>query len=282
LYSKIGKTIIGDSDYTMLDKSQLTSIKKNSSENEQEGNYSPEEIAKFDALAESWWDPNGQYKTALEFNRARVEYFIDQICDFYKLDKTANQPLQGLRILDVGCGGGLVCEPLAQAGAQVTGIDVSEMSIQVAKRHARGANLDITYIHEEAQSFVQTNEAVFDVVINAEVIEHVPNQKDLVGDCRKLCKVGGCLIMATLNRTMKSFIVAIVGAEYVMRYLPKGTHSWYLFVTPFELNSMAAVARLKLVDEIGMSYSLFTKKWRTSKSVAVNYVQIYERLGSIR
>lgn len=266
----------------MLDKSELTSVKNKSSETEQEGNYSPKEIAKFDALAEDWWDPKGKYKTALEFNRARVDYFITQICDYYKLDRSAELPLLGLRILDVGCGGGLVCEPLAQAGADVTGIDVSEMSIQVAKRHALSNNLDITYIYEHAQNFMQSNVKPFDVVINAEVIEHVPNQKELVGVCSKLCKIGGCVIMATLNRTIKSFIVGIVGAEYIMRYLPKGTHSWYLFVTPFELNSMASIARLSMLEEIGMSYNVLTKKWRTSKSVAVNYVQIYKRLGSIR
>lgn len=267
----------------MLDKSKLTSIKNNQSSNAaNNGNYSPQEIAKFDALAENWWDPNGKYKTALEFNRARVDYFIKQICDFYKLDPKADKPLKGLRILDVGCGGGLVCEPLAQAGADVTGIDVSEMSIAVAKRHALGANLSITYIHEHAQNFIQNNETPFDVVINAEVIEHVPNQKELVGHCGKLCKVGGCVILATLNRTVKSFLVGIIGAEYIMQYLPKGTHSWYLFVTPFELNSMASIARMRLVTELGMSYNLFTKRWRTSRSLAVNYVQIYEKLGSIR
>jgi len=269
----------------MLDKSKLTSVKKNSSVSEhsdKSGNYSPQEIAKFDALAQEWWNPKGKYKTALEFNRARVEFFISQICDYYKLDKNKKKPLQGLRILDVGCGGGLVCEPLALAGADVTGIDVSEMSIQVAKRHADAANIDITYLYEHTQNFIQTNDAPFDVVINAEVIEHVPNQKELVGHCGKLCKEGGCLIMATLNRTIKSFIVGIIGAEYIMRYLPRGTHSWYLFVTPFELNSMASIARLKLINEIGMSYNLFSKKWRTSKSVAVNYVQIYERLTNNR
>jgi 2-polyprenyl-6-hydroxyphenyl methylase/3-demethylubiquinone-9 3-methyltransferase len=271
------------SEYTMLDKSKLTPLNNQQAvNNATAGNYTIEEIAKFDALAENWWDPNGQYKTALEFNRVRVEYFITQICEFYKLDANAEQPLKGLRILDVGCGGGLVCEALAKAGANVTGIDVSEMSIEVAKRHAVMSGLDVTYIHEHTQNFIDTNTTPFDVVINAEVIEHVPNQKELVGHCGKLCKVGGCVVMATLNRTVKSFIVGIVGAEYIMRYLPRGTHSWHLFVTPFELNSMASIARMKLVGEIGMSYSLFTKQWRTSKSVAVNYVQIYQKLGSIR
>ncbi|MDT0596204.1 bifunctional 2-polyprenyl-6-hydroxyphenol methylase/3-demethylubiquinol 3-O-methyltransferase UbiG [Glaciecola petra] len=275
----------------MLDKSKLTSVKSNeqkdaSSENTSnkasDGNYSPEEIAKFDKLAESWWDPNGSYKTAIEFNRARVEYFIAQICTFYNLDVNQDKPLSGLRILDVGCGGGLVCEPLAQAGASVTGIDVSEMSIEVAKRHASQSDLDIEYRHEHAEHTVRHNETPFDVVINAEVIEHVPNQKELVKQCSSLCKVGGCVIMATLNRTIKSFVIGIIGAEYIMRYLPRGTHSWYLFVTPFELNSMASIARMKLVTEIGMAFNVFNKKWRTTKSVSINYIQIYERLGKIR
>ena len=264
----------------MLVKSQLTTLQKNSDEADaSNANFSPEEIAKFDALAENWWDPNGKYKTALEFNRARVEYFIEQICAYYELDSSADKPLQGLRILDVGCGGGLVCEPLAKAGAEVTGIDVSEMSVEVAKRHAITSELDITYIHAHAQNFAQENKEPFDVVVNAEVIEHVPDQKALVKECGQLCKVGGCVVMATLNRTIKSFLVGIIGAEYIMRYLPIGTHSWYLFVTPFELNSMASVARMRLYGEIGMAYSLFTKRWRTTKSLAVNYVQIYERLG---
>ena len=271
----------------MLDKSKLTSAKRNDSkQTATNNNFSASEIAKFDALATSWWDPNGQYKTALEFNRARVDYFIEQICAYYNRSSKSDKPLAGLTILDVGCGGGLVCEPLAQAGASVTGIDVSEMSIEVAKRHAQQSGLEITYIHEHAKQTAdfakEQGTPLFDVVINAEVIEHVPDQKELVKHCSSLCKVDGCVIMATLNRTIKSWLVGIIGAEYIMRYLPIGTHSWHLFVTPFELNSMASIARMQLVDEIGMSYSLFSKKWRTSKSTAVNYVQIYKRLGSIR
>ena len=265
----------------MLDKSKLSPSKKNSGQGESEG-FSPEEIAKFDALAENWWDPNGKYKTALEFNRARVDYFIEQLCTHFKLNPNDDKPLKGLRILDVGCGGGLVCEPLAQAGADVVGIDVSEVSIEVAKRHAITTGVSIDYRHEHAKSMAESETGQYDVVINAEVIEHVPNQKDLVIQCGQLCKEGGCVIMATLNRTIKSFIVGIIGAEYIMRYLPVGTHSWHLFVTPFELNSMASVARMKLSHETGMSYSLLTKKWKITKDVGVNYVQVYTKLGSIR
>jgi 2-polyprenyl-6-hydroxyphenyl methylase/3-demethylubiquinone-9 3-methyltransferase len=271
----------------MLDKSKLTSTQKKNIDDDTNNdasaaNFSPEEIAKFDALAENWWDPNGKYKTAIEFNRERVSYFIDQICAYYKLDATADKPLAGLKIIDVGCGGGLVCEPLAQAGATVVGIDVSEMSIEVAKRHAIKSGLTIDYRHQHAKQMSELEPAEYDIVINAEVIEHVPNQKDLVKHCATLCKEGGCVIMATLNRTIKSFIVGIIGAEYIMRYLPIGTHSWYLFVTPFELNSMASVARMSLVNESGMAFNLFKKTWRTTSDVGVNYIQVYKKLGPIK
>lgn len=276
----------------MLDKSKLTSANKKQQNTGQDpksadgpssnDNFSPQEIAKFDALANSWWDPKGQYKTALEFNRARVVYFIERICEHYDRDSASNKPLAGLKILDVGCGGGLVCEPLAQAGAEVVGIDVSEMSIEVAKRHALKSGLNIDYRHQHAKSISEEEAGHYDVVINAEVIEHVPNQKELVIQCGALCKEDGCVVMATLNRTLKSFFIAIIGAEYVMRYLPIGTHSWYLFVTPFELNSMGSVARMKLTHEKGMAFNPFSKKWRTTKDVGVNYIQIYKKLGAIR
>ncbi|MBA6326453.1 bifunctional 2-polyprenyl-6-hydroxyphenol methylase/3-demethylubiquinol 3-O-methyltransferase UbiG [Colwellia sp. MB02u-6] len=262
----------------MLDKSKLNPVQNDSTERTSTGNYSLKEIAKFDKLAESWWDSNGQYKTALEFNRVRVAYFIAQICKFYHRDPNKLNPLQGLHILDVGCGGGLVCEPLAKAGATVVGIDVSEMSIEVAKRHALTSQLDIEYRHEHAQHTSKNDENRYDVVINAEVIEHIPNQQDLLKQCSQLCKVNGCVIMATLNRTIKSYLVAIVGAEYIMRYLPIGTHSWHAFVKPIELNNMAENGRLQLVTGIGMTYNLFTKTWSTTSSLAVNYVQVYQRL----
>jgi 2-polyprenyl-6-hydroxyphenyl methylase/3-demethylubiquinone-9 3-methyltransferase len=264
----------------MLDKSKLNSIPNDSTERTSVGNFSPAEIAKFDKLAESWWDPNGKYKTALEFNRARVEYFIAQICSFYDRDPKSVAPLKGLRILDVGCGGGLVCEPLAKAGASLVGIDVSEMSIEVAKRHALKSQLDIEYRHEHAHHTSTSDQNRYDVVINAEVIEHVPNKKNLVKECSQLCNFTGCVIMATLNRTCKSYLIGIIGAEYIMRYLPIGTHSWRDFVTPVELNNMASMAGMQLITEMGMSYSLVTKTWKTTASLGVNYVQLYKKLGT--
>lgn len=261
----------------MLDKSNLKSIQSDTSDK----SFSEAEIAKFDKLAENWWDPKGKYKTALAFNEARVDYFIKQICLHYNRNPNSKRPLTGLTILDVGSGGGLVCEPLAKAGATVTGIDASEMSVEVAKRHAQKSRLNITYQHKTAKQAVASFDQVFDVVINAEVIEHVPEQKELVKQCTQLCKVGGCLIMATLNRTIKSYIVGIIGAEYIMRYLPIGTHSWSLFVKPYELNGMASLVRLKQVSEKGMSYNIFSKRWKTCKSMQVNYIQVYERMPSL-
>jgi 2-polyprenyl-6-hydroxyphenyl methylase/3-demethylubiquinone-9 3-methyltransferase len=264
----------------MLDKSKLNPLQKDSTERPLTGNFSATEIAKFDQFAESWWDPNGNYKTALEFNRARVDYFITQICLHYGRDINKTAPLKGLHILDVGCGGGLVCEPLAKAGATVVGIDVSEMSVEVAKRHTLKSGLNIEYRHEHAQHTSKTDTHRYDVVINAEVIEHVPNQHALVKQCSQLSKAGGCVIMATLNRTIKSYLVGIVGAEYIMRYLPIGTHSWRDFVTPVELNNMASIAQMQLVTAMGMSYNLFTKTWHTTSNLGVNYVQIYKCLAT--
>lgn len=267
--------------FAMLNKNKLNTIKNDSTERSSLGNFSVSEIAKFDQLAESWWDPKGRYKTALEFNRVRVEYFIEQICIHYGRDPKKVSSLKGLHILDVGCGGGLVCEPLAKAGAIVVGIDASEMSVEVAKRHALKSRLNIEYRHQHAEHTSTSDPHRYDVVINAEVIEHVPNQKNLVMQCSQLCKVNGCVIMATLNRTLISYLVGIVGAEYIMRYLPIGTHRWNAFVTPFEMNRMASAAGMNFVTEIGMSYNLFTGTWHTTANLRVNYVQVYKRLANL-
>jgi 2-polyprenyl-6-hydroxyphenyl methylase/3-demethylubiquinone-9 3-methyltransferase len=265
----------------MLDRSKLKPLQNNNTHKTSTGNFSPTEIAKFDKFAESWWDPNGQYKTALEFNRARVNYFIAQICLHFGRNINHVNPLKGLHILDIGCGAGLVCEPLAKAGACVVGIDVSEMSVEVAKRHALKSQLDIEYRHEHAQHTSKNDQKRYDVVINAEVIEHVPNKQTLVKQCSQLCKVNGCIIMATLNRTFKSYLIGIIGAEYIMRYLPIGTHSWRDFVTPFELEEMGKMAQMERITQSGMAYSLLTKTWYITSHLGVNYVQIYKRLATI-
>jgi len=263
----------------MLDKSKLsTLVKPDDAESSQEAkqNISPQEIARFDALAETWWDPNGKYKTALLFNQARISYFIPQICQHFKRDPNDALPLKGLRILDVGSGGGLVCEPLAKAGATVLGIDASEMSVEVAKRHAVSSQLKIEYRHLLSTDLVKEGQT-FDVVINAEVVEHVPDQQALIAECCELVVQDGLLVLATLNRTIKSWIIAIVGAEYVMRYLPVGTHDWRMFVTPQELNQMADANGLRQVSESGMKYNPFSGVWSLSQDTSVNYIQCYQK-----
>ncbi|MDT0583532.1 MULTISPECIES: bifunctional 2-polyprenyl-6-hydroxyphenol methylase/3-demethylubiquinol 3-O-methyltransferase UbiG [Alteromonadaceae] len=257
----------------MLDKSKLSKLSSKSDENT---NVSQSEIARFDLLAESWWDPNGKYKTALIFNQARIDYFVPQICKHFNRDIDDENCLAGLSVLDVGSGGGLVCEPLAKLGANVTGIDASEMSVEVARRHAQKTGLNIHYQHILSTDKLKEGKQ-FDIVINAEVVEHVPDQKALIAECAQLTANGGFTILATLNRTPKSFVIAIIGAEYIMRYLPIGTHSWAKFVKPVELNQMAVVAGLQQVSESGMAYNPLSGKWRLSNSLAVNYIQCYKK-----
>ena len=244
----------------MLDKSKVTGSVSND-------NVSEQEIARFNALAQEWWDPNGKYKTALAFNAARTEYMIAQLASCHQRDPSLPDCLAGLRILDVGCGGGLISEALAKRGATVTGVDASAMSIEVARRHAQQSGLSVDYRHCLAGQLLAEDER-FDVVINAEVVEHVPDQAALINECARLVKPSGILVLATLNRTVKSWIIAILGAEYVMRYLPVGTHDWKMFVKPEDF---------KLVDETGMKLNPLTGIWRLSDSLAVNYIQVYRR-----
>lgn len=251
----------------MLDKSRL------SDPIEKHQNLSDSEIARFDKLAESWWDPNGKYKTALAFNEARVQEMLRVVSQ--KLNKpVSGDLLKGKNVLDVGSGGGLICEPFARHGADVLGIDASALSVEVAKRHAESQGLDITYQHQLAQDKAAEG-GQYDIVINAEVVEHVPDQQALIAQCAAMVKPGGLLFLATLNRTLKSFVVAIVGAEYVMRYLPVGTHDWRKFVKPHELDAWTG-DDLLLIHETGVKMNPFNKTWSCCDSVAVNYLQCYE------
>ncbi|CAB9495683.1 bifunctional 2-polyprenyl-6-hydroxyphenol methylase/3-demethylubiquinol 3-O-methyltransferase UbiG [Alteromonas macleodii] len=248
----------------MLDKSKKTG----------EVNFSEEEISRFDSLAESWWDPNGKYKTALEFNRARLDVIKAQIEDHFG---KGNLPpdYSSLSIVDIGSGGGLISEPLAKLGAKVTGIDASAVSVEVAKRHAEKSGVSVTYKHMLSSELVKEAQQ-YDIVINAEVVEHVPDQQQLIDECASLVKPGGLLILATLNRTLKSFVIAIVGAEYVMRYLPVGTHDWQKFVKPSELEKWVG-EDFTLKHQIGMKLNPFKGEWLTTSSLAVNFIQAYSR-----
>lgn len=237
-------------------------------------NVSDEEVARFDALAESWWDPNGQYKTALAFNQARLS-IIKSIIDRHFGINHSTDGYNTLSIVDIGSGGGLISEPIAQLGAQVTGIDASAVSVEVATRHAEKQNVNVDYRHMLSSEMVAEGKQ-FDVVINAEVVEHVPEQQGLIEDCKALVAPGGVLILATLNKTLKSFIIAIVGAEYVMRYLPIGTHDWQKFVTPKTLNHWVGDG-FSLCHEEGLKLNPLNGKWKTTSSLAVNYIQAYAR-----
>ncbi|TRY33782.1 bifunctional 2-polyprenyl-6-hydroxyphenol methylase/3-demethylubiquinol 3-O-methyltransferase UbiG [Aliiglaciecola sp. M165] len=243
----------------MLDKSSLSTSLKNLSE---------QEIARFDALADQWWDPDGKYKTALEFNRARLEFIVQKIRHHFGTDLDGQSPLT---ILDVGSGGGLISEPLAKQGFEVTGIDPSAVSIEVAKAHAQKSQVDVTYIHGLVGQ-LDAKAKQYDVVINAEVVEHVPDQQQLIEQCCAMVKPGGLLILATLNRTVKSWIVAILGAEYVMGYLPIGTHSWSKFVKPEELTQWCAKSGFRQTDSVGLSLNPFSKVWSLHNNLSVNYV----------
>lgn len=252
----------------MLDKSQL-------SPSLQASTLSSEEIEKFDRLAENWWDPKGRFKTALAFNACRVALILQQVAQHYQRDRAQANSLQGLSVLDVGCGAGLICEPFAAQGAKVTGIDASAVSIEVAKRHALSQGLAIDYRHCLAESLSE-QQGSFDIVINAEVVEHVPDQATLIKQCASLVKPGGLLFLATLNRTLKSFVIAIVGAEYVMGYLPRGTHDWRLFVKPEELSAWVG-QDFSLHMQSGVRLNPLTGIWSPCASLQVNYLQCYQR-----
>ncbi|WP_088331984.1 bifunctional 2-polyprenyl-6-hydroxyphenol methylase/3-demethylubiquinol 3-O-methyltransferase UbiG [Lacimicrobium sp. SS2-24] len=255
----------------MLDKSRLQPPMDN------HANVSVKEIEKFNALAEAWWDPSGKFKTVLAFNQTRLHWIKQQIQRHVHHQDAESGSLEGLEILDIGCGGGLLAEPLALSGATVTGIDASGVSIEVAKRHAEKQGVSVEYRHGLASELL-VQKRQFDVVINAEVVEHVPDQKQLIDDCCQLVRPGGLLLLATLNRTLKSFVVAIIGAEYVMNYLPRGTHDWRFFVKPDELRTMAEAHHTRQLASTGMRFNPFTQRWRCCASESVNYIQAYEKM----
>lgn len=253
----------------MLNKERKSSIKADKRETE---------LAKFDQMADAWWDPQGAFKHVLKFNAARlkvIEQFIEQHFtprENHAAGQSSAQPLAGLRILDIGCGGGLLSEALAQLGAEVTGIDGSEVSVQVAKAHAAKTRVPVNYQHMLAEELLAQALAPFDVVLNTEVIEHVEDQQGLIDTCCGLCKPDGLLILATLNRTAKSWLFGIVGAEYVLRLLPKGTHDWRYFVKPGEISTMLSPHRFSVNQVRGLSFNPFNKRWRETDDVQVNYL----------
>jgi 2-polyprenyl-6-hydroxyphenyl methylase/3-demethylubiquinone-9 3-methyltransferase len=234
------------------------------------------EVARFAALAEEWWDPSGPLAPLHRLNPIRLAWIKDRLCARFGRDRTDPHALKGLRILDVGCGGGLVTEPLCRLGADVVGIDPASRNIEVAKLHAAEGGLAIDYRAATAESLAAAGER-FDVVLILEVVEHVPDVRSFVAACGSMVKPGGMMIAATINRTLKAFALAIVGAEYVLRWLPRGTHSYDKLVTPRELAAAFRNAGLDASDETGVMYVPLADRWRLSSDMDVNYMMAAER-----
>ena len=232
----------------------------------------PAEVAKFEAMAAEWWDPSGKFKPLHMLNPCRLDYITGQIAAEFGPDLRADRPFEGLRLLDIGCGGGLLSEPMARLGAEVVGADAAERNIPVARLHGEQSGLTIDYRHTTAEALTAAGER-FDVVLNMEVVEHVADPLAYLTACHDLLKPGGLMICSTLNRNAKSFAMAIVGAEWVMRWLPKGTHDWKKFITPDELYDLIRRAGLDPVDRKGMVFNPVSWQWSISaRDLSVNYV----------
>jgi 2-polyprenyl-6-hydroxyphenyl methylase/3-demethylubiquinone-9 3-methyltransferase len=229
-----------------------------------------DEINKFSKIANEWWDINGKFKPLHAFNPIRIEYILDVTLSYFKIDKNKNLPLKGLKILDIGCGGGLISEPMSRLGANVTGIDASDKNIQVAKIHAKESNLDIRYINTVPEDLKLKNE--FDIILNLEVVEHVENLDLYLSSCFGLLKQKRIMFTATINRTLTSYIKAIVGAEYVLKWLPIGTHDWNKFIKPEELEKKLTDMNFSITNLTGLSYNPFFQEWKKTKDMSVNYI----------
>ena len=231
------------------------------------------EVEKFSKLAKEWWNPKGKFKPLHLYNPARIEFIKEKLISHFKIEPDSEKPLKELRILDIGCGGGLLCEPLNRLGALMTGIDASHNNIEVAKLHSREMNLNIKYIRCSPENLNFKNE--FDVILNMEVVEHVSNVNLFIDNCSKLIKKNGIMFIATINKNLKSYIFAILGAEYILRWLPIGTHDWDKFLTPQDLEIIASKKNFLSDEIVGMKFNLFSKKWFRSDDASVNYISTF-------
>ena len=227
------------------------------------------EIEKFSQIAEEWWDPQGKFKPLHKFNPIRISYIKENIIKSFKLNHQ-KKPLEKIKILDIGCGGGLLSEPMCRLGADVTGIDASAKNIAVAKIHSKKSKLKINYICSSPEKLKTGSK--FDVILNMEIIEHVNDVNYFLESCSKLLKKKGIMFVATLNKTLKSYIFAIVGAEYILQWLPIGTHEWEKFVNPSELIKIQKKNNLELDKLDGMSYNIIKDEWKVSSDKSVNYI----------
>ena len=231
------------------------------------------EIEKFSKMAEDWWNPKGKFKPLHLFNPARIKFIKEKLIFHFKLNANSSTPLKKLKILDIGCGGGLLCEPLSKLGAEMTGIDASSNNIEIAKLHSKKMNLKIKYICCPPEKLNIKNE--FDVILNMEVVEHVSDVNKFINACSKLIKKNGIMFIATINKNLKSYFFAILGAEYILRWLPIGTHDWEKFLTPQDLEIITGKNNFSPDETVGMSYDLFSKKWSRSNDTSVNYISTF-------
>ncbi|MCV0394062.1 MAG: bifunctional 2-polyprenyl-6-hydroxyphenol methylase/3-demethylubiquinol 3-O-methyltransferase UbiG [Rhizobiaceae bacterium] len=235
-----------------------------------------DEIDRFSALAAEWWDPNGKFRPLHKFNPVRLACIRDQVAARFGRDPRAAQPFKGLRFLDIGCGGGLLCEPMARLGAEVVGADASETNIEVARLHAAAAKLKIDYRATTAEALADAGER-FDVILNMEVVEHVADMPYYISRCAEMVKPSGIMFVATINRTLKALGLAIIGAEFVLRWLPRGTHQFNKLVRPSELEQALDAGGMRVVDRTGVIYNPLSDRWLRSRDMDVNYMMLAEK-----
>jgi 2-polyprenyl-6-hydroxyphenyl methylase / 3-demethylubiquinone-9 3-methyltransferase len=244
--------------------------------NKTTGTVDDAEVARFSAMAAEWWDPTGKFKPLHKFSPVRLAYIKEKVCERFDRDPNAPDAFKGLRFLDIGCGGGLLSEPMARLGAEVTGADPSTVNIEIAKLHMKSSGLDIDYRTETAGQLAAAGET-FDVVLNMEVIEHVADVPLFLSETASMVRPGGLMFVATINRTLKAYALAIVGAEYVLRWLPKGTHSFDKLVRPSEIEGPLSETGMNVVDRLGVTYNPLTDSWNKSRDMDVNYMLLAER-----
>ena len=234
-----------------------------------------EEVEKFNKIAEEWWNPNGKFKPLHKFNPIRIEYIKNNVMDNFNLSSDI-KPFKGISVLDIGCGGGLLSEPMARLGANVVGIDASKKNIDVAKHHLNKSNLEIEYYNSSPENF--NSKRNFDVILNMEIVEHVDDVQKFISESSKFLSKNGIMFIATLNQTLKSYVFAILGAEYILRWLPIGTHDWNKFIKPKNLKKICETNMLKLEKVDGIKFNPILNKWTVSKDKSVNYISVFKKI----
>jgi len=229
-----------------------------------------EEIQKFSNLADEWWDVNGKFKPLHMFNPIRIEYILDEVSKHFKKSKKKEEILKNLKILDIGCGGGLISEPMARLGGEVTGIDAAEKNIKIALLHSKKNKLKINYLNKSPEQLKEKEK--FDIILNLEIVEHVDDLNLYFNSCYNLLKKNGIMFTATINRSLISYIKAIIGAEYILRWLPIGTHDWNKFIKPEELEKMLSDKKFFTKDISGLEYNPILNRWKKSNNLSVNYI----------